>query len=294
MSYMAKERLYQGAIGISLLLLSIGMLYPFLYIFFVSFTDNAVFVANKLVLWPERWSLNAYWLILSASGFKYSLESSLFITAIGTPVSIAVSAMMAYMLSKKGLPARNVMITMVVCTIIFSPGLIPEYLLVRNLGLLDTRWSLILTAATNGWTILVMKSFFQSLPGEVEESAKIDGCNDLGVFFRVVAPLSKAPMAAFTLFFAVYYWNIYFKAILFLNDSTLWPLQVFLQQIISAASVTDFASAAVIANVRDQMSINPEIVKMAAVIIVMMPILVVYPFLQKHFAKGVLLGSVKG
>ncbi|WP_135554364.1 carbohydrate ABC transporter permease [Paenibacillus cymbidii] len=289
-----KEHAYQTTIAIILFLLSATMLYPFLYVVIVSFTDQTAYVPGQLVLWPQRWSLDAYRVILSGHGFTDALGSSLFITLVGTPLAIAVSAMMAYMLAKPTLPGRKWILNLLVFTLLFSPGLIPLYLVIRSLGLIDSRWALILPGVANAWTLLVLKSFFQSLPKEVEESAKIDGSNDLGLFFRIVVPLSKAPLAAFTLFFAVYYWNLYFPAIMFINDVAKWPLQVFLQLMVMAASIEQFVDATAVSDIIGRQRMHPEMLKMAAVVVVTVPILLVYPFLQKHFAKGVLIGSVKG
>ncbi|MEK3914261.1 carbohydrate ABC transporter permease [Paenibacillus sp. FSL H7-0331] len=287
--------LYQASIGTLLLLVAATMLVPFLYIFAISFTDPEVYRSNTFILWPERWSFAAYELVLSGHGIVSALKASLFITLIGTPMAVTVSSSFAYMLSKRSLPGRKTMLNLIVFTLLFSPGLIPGYLLIKELHILDTWWSIILPGVTNAWTLLVMKSFFESLPGELEEAAIMDGCNPLQTYFHIILPLSKAPLAAFTLFFAVGYWNTYFNAVLYLNDVEKWPLQLFLQQVINSASLELFADPATLANLTQNKSpVPPEVVKMAAVIVVTLPILIVYPFLQKHFAKGVLIGSVKG
>lgn len=287
------DRLYQYIICGLLLLIALSMILPFLYVVSVSFTDSSVYQKNELILWPEKWSTYAYQYILMGHGFQDALKSSLFITLVGTPLALLVSSTMAYMLSKRELPGRKVMLMLVLFTLLFSPGLIPNYLIVRGLGLVDSWWSLILPAVTNAWTLLVMKSFYQNLPKELEESAKIDGCNDLQVFTRIVLPLSKAPLAAFGLFFAVGFWNTYFNAIIYINESVKWPLQVYLQQIVLEANASRFINSETATHLLMQGQIPEEAIKMAAVIVVMAPILLVYPFVQKHFTKGVLIGSVK-
>lgn len=295
MSISRSSTLYQASIGTLLLLVASTMLVPFLYIFAISFTDPEVYRSNTFILWPESWSVAAYELVLSGHGIISALKASLFITLIGTPMAVTVSSSFAYMLSKRSLPGRKTMLNLIVFTLLFSPGLIPGYLLIKELHILDTWWSIILPGVTNAWTLLVMKSFFESLPGELEEAAIMDGCNPLQTYFHIILPLSKAPLAAFTLFFAVSYWNTYFNAVLYLNDVEKWPLQLFLQQVINSASLELFADPATLANLTQNNSpVPPEVVKMAAVIVVTLPILIVYPFLQKHFAKGVLIGSVKG
>lgn len=286
------ERLYQLVIGTILLLVSFTMLFPFVYITVISFTDASAYEPNALSFWPAEWSLDAYRLILAGDGFLNALNSSLFLTVVGTPISVLISCSMAYMLSKRTLPGRTVMLNLIVFTMLFSPGLIPNYLLVKELDLLNSWWALILPATANAWTLLVMKSFFQSIPSEVIESAKIDGCGEYGVFFRIVLPLSKAMLAAFSLFAAVGFWNTYFNAILYISDSAKWPLQVFLQQVVMSSSMGEFIEASVMQSFKQE--VPAEIIKMAAVVVATVPIIAVYPFLQKHFAKGVMIGSVKG
>lgn len=288
------ETIYQWIVGTILFFIALTMIFPFLYIIVTSFTDGSVYEVNKLILWPSKWSVAAYQLILSGKGFLSSFKASLFITFVGTPISLVISCTMAYMLSKTYLPGRTVLLYLVVFTMLFSPGMIPNYLLVRELNLLDSWWAIILPVATNAWTLLVMKSFYQNIPTEIEESAKMDGSGDYQTFFRIILPLSKAPLAAFSLFFAVALWNTYFNAILYLHTSSKWPLQVFLQQVVVAANVEQFTSDSVLAMLTRENVIHPEIIKMAAVVVVTVPILTVYPFLQKYFAKGVLIGSVKG
>lgn len=245
------------------------------------------------MIWPSKWSIEAYKLIFSGRGFLNSLSSTLFITLIGTPLSVVINAGMAYMLSKKSLPGRDIMLKLVVFTLLFYPGMIPNYLVIKNLHLINSFWALILPGVAGAWTMLVMKSFFQGIPAELEESATIDGSNEIQTFFMIVLPLSKAMLAAFTLFGAVSYWNTYFSAIIYLNDSEKWPLQVFLQQVVMSTNISEFVDVTVTNNFTNKV-IPTEIVKMAAVIVAVTPILSIYPFLQKHFAKGVLIGSVKG
>jgi len=285
--------LYQLVLGTVLLLIAAIMLIPLLYVLAVSFTDPSVYKSGKLILWPEKWSLSAYRLVLSGNGFGNALQASLFITLVGTSLSMFVSSTFAYMLSKPELPGRRVILALVLFTMLFSPGLIPHYLLVRSLGLLNSWWALILPVVTNAWTLLVLKSFFQTLPRELEEAAKIDGANDIYIFFRIIVPLSKAPLAAIALFFAVGYWNTYFTAVIYLTDATKWPLQVMLQQVVMASNISRFTSSEVSAQLQLMQRIPSETIKMATVVIVTLPILVVYPFLQKYFAKGVMLGSIK-
>jgi len=269
---------------------ALAMLFPFVYVIAVSFTDPSVYVTGEVILFPKRWSFDSYRYILSSNSFLHSLQSTVFITVVGTLLNLAFSASFAYAMTKKELPGRGAMLSMVLFTFLFGAGLVPSFLLVRELGLLDSLWSLILPGLTNAWSIFVLKSFFQGLPDSLEEAALIDGCNDLKVFYRIVLPLSLPALAAFGLFFAVAHWNTYFTAVMYIQDAEKWPLQVLLQQLMVSQSAIGSAE------VRETLehTLPEETVKMAAVVVVMAPILVVYPFLQKYFAKGVLLGSVKG
>jgi len=291
--YNAKSYAYQGTIGFLLTLIAAVMVFPILYVLAVSFTDASVYVPGKFYIWPEKWSLEAYKYLLTGGSFLYALKASLFITLIGTPLALLISSTMGYMIAKSYLPGRRIILLLILFTLLFNPGMIPNYLLIFKLGLINSWWAVIIPSATNAWTLLVLKSFFQTLPAELEESAKIDGCNDIQIFYKIILPLCKAPLAAFALFFAVGYWNTYFQAVIYINDALKWPLQVILQQMVLAMNMNNSLNANVVAEMIAKNAVPPEMLKMATVIIVMLPIVAVYPFLQKYFAKGVLIGSVK-
>ncbi|MCL5996606.1 MAG: carbohydrate ABC transporter permease [Chloroflexi bacterium] len=291
--YRARETVFQVILGILLSAIAAVMILPMVYVVAVSFTDATIYVPNQLTFWPSKWSLDAYRYILAGPGFTNALKASLFLTIVGTPLNLMVTAGFAYALSKPELPGRRVLLALVLFTMLFSAGLIPGYLLVRGLGLLDTWWAIILPGIADAWSLLVFKSFFQSIPRELEDAARIDGCNDLVIFWRIVLPLSKAPLATFGLFFAVGYWNTYFSAIIYIKDATMWPLQVMLQQVVLTAAASRFLSSEAVAQLQLMQALPQETVKMATVVIVTAPILLVYPFLQGYFAKGVLLGSIK-
>ncbi|MBO5198286.1 MAG: carbohydrate ABC transporter permease [Lachnospiraceae bacterium] len=286
----AKIFLGQSVLDIILFLLAAVMVVPFIYVIMVSFTDGTVYEAGKLILWPEKWSLEAYELVLSGSGFGNALKATLFITLIGTPMNVLFNAGLAYMLSKKNLPGRTIINKLVMFTMLFGAGMIPNYINMSDLGLLNTWWASILPGACGAYTVMVMRSFFEGLPAELEEAAKIDGCSTIRIFGIIVLPLSKAMLATFTLFAAVSYWNTYFSAVMYLTRTDMYPLQVYLQKIVLSANISD-----VIDMSSDLINTVPtEIMKMATVVVAVVPILCVYPFLQKHFAKGVMVGAVKG
>ena len=260
---------------------------PFVYVVAGSFATEAELATRPFFLIPKEFTLNAYEYIFSTTTFLRSISVSVLITVLGTLVSLALTLTMAYPLSQKHLGGRNLFLNLVIFTMVFSGGMIPTYVVVKNLGLLDSIWALILPVAINPFNLIIVKSFFENMPEELEEAAKIDGCSDIGVFWRVILPLSKPVIATFTLFYAVAYWNDYFNALLYISDSAKWPIQLLLQQIMMVANM-DFGEV--------DMLVDPpeESLKLAVVVVASMPIMVFYPFLQKHFAKGVMLGSVKG
>jgi len=270
-----------------LLLIGLSTFLPFVYVIAGSFATEAELASRPFFLIPKEITLNAYNYIFSTPTFVRSIGVSVLITALGTIVSLALTLSMAYPLSQKYLVGRNVFLNLVIFTMVFSGGMIPTYVVVRNLQLLDSIWALILPVAINPFNLIIIKSFFENMPVELEEAAKIDGCSDIGVFWRIILPLSKPVIATFTLFYAVAYWNDYFNALLYISDSAKWPIQLLLQQIMMVANV-DFGEL--------DMLVEPpeESLKLAVVVVASLPIMVFYPFLQKHFAKGVMLGSVKG
>lgn len=273
-----------------ILLISLVCIFPFLYVFSVSFTDPEVYVPLKFYLFPEKWSLDAYQYILSTNSFLNAFKSTVFITVVGTALNLIVSFTFAYGLTKRTLPGYKLILGFVIFTLVFSAGIVPNYLLIRELGLINSYWSLILSSLTNAWSLIIIKSFLESLPSELEDAAQIDGCSDLGVFWRIVIPLSMPAIATFTLFFAVAHWNTYFNALIYLTDSNKWTLQVLVKTLV----IDSNSSAAAGAGASDEAVMPQETIRMASIVLSMLPILVVYPFLQKHFAKGVMLGSVKG
>ncbi|MCZ8517098.1 carbohydrate ABC transporter permease [Paenibacillus filicis] len=274
-----------------LLLISLVCVFPFLYVFSVSFTDPKVYIPLKFYLFPDQWSLAAYKYILSTNSFLNALKSTVFVTFIGTALSIFTSFTFAYTLTKKAMPGRSIMLSAVVFTLVFNAGILPSYILIKSLGLLNSYWSLIWPSLTSAWSLIVIKSFLESLPPELEDSARIDGCSDIGVFIRIIIPLSMPAIAAFTLFFAVTYWNTYFNALIYLSDSKKWTLQVLVKTLVIDSDSTGVGVAGAGG---DDRIVPQETIRMASIMLAMAPILAVYPFLQKHFAKGVMLGSIKG
>lgn len=287
------DHIFGYAIVLLLVVIGIVTLFPLYYVFVVSFTEPREYIEKYgFVLFPSKWSIGAYEYLLSTPAFMRATGVSSFLATVGTALSLMITSAFSFGLSRKRLRGRRTMLIMVMFTILFNPGIIPVYLLVRDLGLINSMWSLIIPVLTSGWYVILMKSFFDSIPVELEEAAMIDGCNDLSIFFRVILPLSAASLAAFGLFYAVAYWNTFFNAVLYINDFTKVPLQIVLRNmLIDSDTAVGGASAVEMASDKQ---LPTQTIKMAAVVISTLPIMLVYPFLQKHFTKGVMLGSVKG
>lgn len=276
-------------VNIALLsLFALICLVPFLHVIGSSFANPGELATRPFVIIPREFTVNAYRYVLSTPTIFRAMGVSVFVTTVGTFLSLVVTSLMAYALSKRYLRGRRVINFLVVFTMLFSGGMIPTFLVVNALGLLDTVWSLILPVTVNAFNFVIMRSFFQGIPDSLEEAARIDGCSELGVFWRIVLPLSLASIATIGLFYAVAYWNTYMWAVLFINNSELWPIQVLLRQIVIVASGLN-ADTSVVDVVPPAQS-----VKMAVIAIATLPMLIVYPFIQRYFVKGALIGSVKG
>ncbi len=280
--------LSRWGLRLSLSLITLVMLFPFVYVLAVSFSNYQDVVSKGLVIFPTHPTFDAYSYVLKSGTVTNSLIISLFITVVGTFVNLALTVTMAYGLSRRGVIGRGVILALVLFTILFAPGIIPKYLVVKQLGLIDSLWSLILPGAISAFNLVVIRNFFMSLPDELIESAKLDGANDIRVLWSIVLPLSKAVVAAIGLFYGVSHWNDFFDAILYINDAAKWPVQLVLRQfVLQGSTLTDTLDP-------NQLPPPPLTVQMAVVVIATVPILVVYPFLQKYFTKGVLTGSIKG
>ena len=264
---------------------------PFVYIIAGSFASQAEITARGFFLIPMEPRLEAYEYIMASRLLPRAMYISVVMTVVGTFVSMLLTITFAYPLSKKYLPGRNVMLSLVVFTMLFSGGMIPTFLTVRALGLLNNFWALILPQAISVWNLIVLKNFFQGIPEELEDAARIDGASDLRVFVKIVLPLSTAAIATFSLFYAVGYWNSFRPALLYLPGATdLWPLQLVLRNIVLMAG-------GVIADVvvdPEFIQPPPDSIRNAVIVFATVPILLVYPFIQKHFTKGVMIGAIKG
>lgn len=273
-----------------LLVMAACTIFPFLYIVSVSLTPLEVLAqAGSFQLIPQRISFDAFRFIIGQNLIPRAFLNSVIITVTGTILSLAGTSLLAYGLSLAGLPGRKFWLLFVLVPMVFSGGIIPLFLLVKSLGLMDTLWSVVLPGAISTYNLLIMKNFFETLPAELSESAHIDGAGHFTVFTRIILPLSSAVMATIGLFYAVGLWNGFFNALMFINTESRKPLQVILRDVLMDSLKTETQT------ILDKFELLPGMtLKMAAVVISVLPLLVIYPMVQKYFTKGVLIGSVKG
>ena len=266
---------------------------PFFYIVGASFASEYELSVRPMFIIPQDVTLDAYKYIFSSNKLVQSFGNSVFITVVGTIINLFFTVTFAYPLSKKYLRARGFLLNMVIFSMFFSGGMIPSYILISNwLGMKNSYWSVLIPGAISAYNLMIVKNFFQGIPQELEESAHIDGCNDLGTLIKIVLPLSLPVLATFGLFYAVGHWNAYFGAMIYMTGAReKWPLQVILREIIvmSTTSAGDMS-------LMDPNFVEPpeQSIKMAVIVVATVPIMCVYPFLQKYFVKGVMVGALKG
>ena len=272
----------------ALILFAVITVLPIIYVVACSFATQAEIIQKGFLLFPTKFSLEAYKYIFSTESLGRSMLVTVYITVAGTLINIVFTVLMAYPLSHSHIMGRKTIMLMVTFTMMFNPGIIPAFLVVKSLGMLNTWWSLLIPNAISAFNLIILKNFFAQLPSELKESAKIDGANDLRILWKIIIPISLPAIATFSLFYAVGNWNSFMNPLLYMNDSRKWPIQVLLRQIVlmSTGGAGDSDGAIV--------KIEPQTVKMAVVVVATAPILIVYPFLQKYFVQGVMVGSIKG
>ena len=284
------ERVVDAIIYIVLGLIALSTVLPFLYVLAGSFATEKELTEKAFFIIPSVWSINAYRYAIKTANILRGLKNSILLTALGTFCCMAFSLTFAYPLSKKHFRGRNWVMNMVIITMLFSGGMIPSYLVIQAYGLLNSWWALVLPALINPFNMIIIKNFFQGLPVELDEASYMDGANDLQIFWKVALPLSKPVIASISLFYGVGFWNDYFNAMIYLSDAEKFPVQIQLRSIILLTSkITDTSID------YDIMGAPPDkAVKMACTVIATVPILLIYPFVQKYFTKGVMVGAVKG
>ena len=287
------EKVFQVFLIAFMFVLALIFILPFVVVLSTSFVSaEEAARRGSYILWPEEISLTAYKMFLSSgSNLWHAYGNTIFITVVGTFLNLLVTSMLAYGLSRKNLPGRNIFITMIFITMIFSGGLIPTYLVVKTLRLTNTIWAMIIPSLVGTWHFVLLKTFFQGIPDSLEESAMLDGATPWQILTRIVLPLSKPAIATVGLFYAVGHWNSWFAAAMYTDDRKYWPVQILLRNLIFSAS-TNEANAEMAVEIGS--SVPPgETIKCACIIITTLPIICVYPFLQKYFVQGVVVGSIK-
>lgn len=290
------SRILDIVIYVSLILLMIVTLYPIIYIFSVSVSSTTAYESGRVIFLPVEFNLEAYKVILKAGTIPRSFVNSVIYTVVYTVVSLFMTTTMAYPLSrsKDRVAFKGFFSKLVIFTMFFNAGIIPNYLVVKGLGLMDSMWALILPSAISTYNLVVMRSFFEGIPDDLEEAAFIDGANEITIFWKIMLPLSKAALATVGLFYGVYMWNSWFNAMLYLQSDTKFPLQLIIRQIIMQNQMAAELAAMGDTSMMTEQTTNSVSLKYATLFLSILPMLAVYPFIQKYFVKGVMVGSVKG
>lgn len=271
-----------------LTLLAIITIYPFWTSIVISIIPLKEYLSSNIHLWPKTIDLSAYKFMLGMEELWHSFGVTIFVTLIGTAINILLTIMTAYALSKKDLKGGRVIMFLIVFTMMFNGGLIPTYIVVQKLGLMNTLWALIIPGAIGTFNLIIMKNFFAALPSSLEEAAQIEGYNDIQILFKIIVPISMPAIATIALFYSVEHWNEFFSAVMYITDRNKWPLQLFLRSMLFENGASTTAGGG------DDPYLLGMPIKMAAIMITALPILCMYPFFQKYFVKGIMIGGVKG
>ncbi len=288
----AADKIFDMLNLIFMIMICLAIVYPLYYVLIASFTEPHIVNSGKLLLYPEKIFLGGYQRIFNYSPIWQGYKNTIIYTVVGTIISLVVTVPAAYALSRKDLVFRRFLIFLFTFTMFFSGGLIPLYLVIRGLKIYNTIWAIVLPSSVSVWNLIICRSFFESsIPNELLEAARIDGCTDYGFFFRIVLPLSSTIITVMILFYSTAMWNSFMNALMFLGDADKMPLQVILRNLIlvnQASNLTVDASEMIM---RQKLA---EQLKYGVIVVAALPLLVCYPFLQKYFAKGVMVGAVKG
>lgn len=287
------DKLYYAIVGVVLFVLTLSVLYPLIYIVSASFSEPAAVSSGQVVLLPVGFSVEGYKRVLAYERVYTGFRNSIFYTCVGTLINVCMTMICAYPLAKPGLPFKGPIMFLFSFTMLFSGGMIPSYLLMRDLHLLNTPWVMVIPGAIAVYQMIVTRTYIQSsIPGEMMESAMLDGCDDFQYFFRFVLPLSVPVIAVIAMQYAVGHWNAYFDAFIYLTDNKLYPLQVFLREVLiqSQIEMEDYIDE----ETAMAMQGMADLLKYSLIVVSTVPILAVYPFAQKYFVRGIMVGSLKG
>jgi len=287
------DKIYYTIVYILLIIILLIVLYPLIYILSASFSSPHAVSTGKVILFPVEFSLEGYKAVFRYKDVIIGYRNTLYYTIVGTAINVALTLMAAYPLSRKTLPGRGFITFLFTFTMLFSGGMVPHYILMSELNLLNKPWTMLIPGAISITNLIITRTFMiNNIPSDLLEAAQIDGCSDIKYFFSVILPLSKANIAVITLYYAVGHWNSYFNAFLYLSDKNLFPLQIFLREIlvlsqIDASTVSDQETLVAIQGLSD-------LLKYSLIVVATVPILCLYPFVQRYFIKGVMIGSLKG
>ena len=292
-SYSINDKIFYIITGFILTAFFIIVLYPCIYVVSASFSSGSAVEAGRVILWPVDFSLEGYKAVFHTPSVWIGFRNSLFYTIAGTLINILVTMIAAYGLARPDLPGRNGIMLFFTFTMFFSGGMITGYMLVRSLHILNTIWAMLIPGALGVYNLIIARTFIESnIPTELLEAAQMDGCSDIRFFASIVLPLSKAVIAVLVLFYGVSHWNSYFNAMIYLNDKELYPLTIYLKEILMASQIDP--STVADPELQNQIARMAAVIKYALIVVSMIPILILYPFIQKYFVKGVMIGSVKG
>ncbi|MDR0450851.1 MAG: carbohydrate ABC transporter permease [Treponema sp.] len=287
------DKFFYFAIFVILTLFFVAVLYPCVFVFSASFSSGQAVQSGRVVLFPVDPTIEGYRTVFNTSSVWIGFRNSLFYTLVATAFNLIMTMTTAYCLSRSDVPGRNIIMLLFTFTMFFNGGMIPTYMLIRGLGMLNTPWALIVPGAIGVYNMIIAKTFIQSsIPLELLDAAKIDGCSDIGYYVRIVLPLSQAIIAVLVLFYGVGHWNAYFNAMIYLHNKNLYPLTIFLREILMASQI----DPGTVQDPELQMRLaeSAAVIKYSLIIVTMVPVIMIYPFVQKYFIKGVMIGSVKG
>lgn len=286
------DRFFYALLNIAMGIFLLSVLLPMINIVASSFSDAKAVNMGKVYLWPVSFSLEGYEAVFKNRMIGTAYLNTFFYTIVGTLINVFMTMIAAYPLARRGLPFKGVLVFLFTFTMLFSGGMIPNYILILQLGMINTRWAMLIPGAIAVYNMIIARTFIQNIPAELEEAASIDGCSDFQYFIQVVTPLSVTLLSVLTLYYAVSHWNSYFDAYLYLSDRKLVPLQIILREVLIANSiqVTDILDEETRA-ARQGMA---DLLKYSLIIVSSLPIIVLYPFVKKYFLKGVMIGALKG
>lgn len=293
-----RDKLFLAFTYFFVILAFVVVLYPLLYMISASISDPKYVASGEMWLWPKGITFDGYKRVFENTSIWIGYSNTILYTLVGTTINLVVTLPAAYALSRKDFVGRNFFMGMFMVTMFFSGGLVPSYLLIKSLGMINSMWAIVIPSAASIWNIIVSRTFFQgSIPPELQDAAQVDGCTNMRLFIKIILPLSMPIIAVMALFYGVGHWNNYFSAMIYLNDAGKYPLQLVLRQILVLQEMSAQGGGAIDTSTAAAMNSKAEIaalVKYAVIIVATIPVIAIYPFLQRYFVQGVMIGSVKG